>query len=711
MIDHYQRRGRDVPRKATQLSRPEFFQDENQISTQIAVFFVLAWLLPLQIIKWISGIALYIVLLLFLGSASASVPLSTEDENLAEMSLKDLMELEVFSAATLLPTEQSEAPGTVYSFSNKDFVKMGIRRLDDLLAYVPGFQLNQYRKRHRSVWARGLLDVYNDKMVLLVDGVRRQHVYYGHFSLGDNFPLEKIEKVEIILGPASSLYGSNAFAGIIAVTTKDFSEGQEITVSGEGGSNSRGKGTLMYNSESMQFFGSYLSQDAPFREDRKSFIGSETVQPLGEQYGNLFFKARPIEGLTISADYYRNDTPFLFIPPTQDAFVEEETLTLSAAYEAGNLEQGKIQANVYFTWDNATEFETVNPDGQLGYQEYQNSIIAGSTITGFKRLFDDHIFALGFNWMHTEATNMGFERRYHFSAGELDPPITGSLLSDPEVSNDDFAVYIQDVWRIIPDLELTLNGRYDYFEAFGGYFNYRTALVFTPGDHQTLKLMYGTGIRTPTFREYLKVLEGTDFVAPTLSPEQIQSVELAYAYQWQNANISLTLFRNEVKDYIHITPTPDGADEYFSNSENPWVLRGVEGLLRFKLFDDFDFRLSGSYLDPKEKNVGELPYLANWTTSFVLNYNFYATHHFGFSLVYNSYRKDTNTFPDDEADAFLLTNLFASGDFTKNISYSFGVDNLFDVRVFDPAADFGTQHNTERSEREIWGRLTLRFDL
>jgi len=223
--------------------------------------------------------------------------------------------------------------------------------------------------------------------------------------------------------------------------------------------------------------------------------------------------------------------------------------------------------------------------------------------------------------------------------------------------------------------------------------------------------MYGTGIRAPTFREYLKVLEGTDFVAPALSPERIQSVELAYTYQWQNANISLTLFRNEVKDYIHITPTPDGADEYFSNSENPWILRGVEGLLRFKLFDDLDFRLSGSYLDPKEQNEGKLPYLANWTTSFLLNYNFYATHHIGFSLLYNGYRKDTNTFPDDDPEAFLITNLFASGDFTKNLSYSFGIDNLFDVRVYDPAADFGSQHNTERSEREIWGRLTLRFDL
>ncbi|MFT5816407.1 MAG: outer membrane receptor for ferrienterochelin and colicins [Psychroserpens sp.] len=68
-------------------------------------------------------------------------------------------------------------------------------------------QLNQYRKRHQSVWAIGMLDRYNNKMVLMVDGVRFRHLYYGYFSLGDNFPLEKIEKVEVIMRPASSLYG------------------------------------------------------------------------------------------------------------------------------------------------------------------------------------------------------------------------------------------------------------------------------------------------------------------------------------------------------------------------------------------------------------------------------------------------------------------------------------------------------------------------
>jgi outer membrane receptor for ferrienterochelin and colicins len=636
---------------------------------------------------------------------------SPENEDFADMSLKELTEMEVFSsAASLLPIEPAKAPGTVYSFSREDFVRLGVRRLDDLLTYLPGFQLVQNRKRHRAIWARGMIDRYNDKYVLLVDGIRRQHVYYGNFSLGDNFPLEKIEKVEVILGPASSLYGANAYGGIISVTTRDFTKKQQIDATAEGAENDRGKGTLLYNSEKLQAFGSYLSQDAPFREDRKSFIGGDTVQPLDEDYANLFLKASPIKGLTVTADYYRNNTPFLFIPNTQNSFVDEDSLTLAALYEQGDVDRGKIQANFYYNWDMAKEHEIENQLGSLAYEEHQDAAMAGSTVVGFKRLFEDHIAALGFNWMHTEATDMDFERRFHFADGFLNPPKTGSLLSDPNVSNDDYAVFLQDVWSITPQLELTLGWRFDSFEQFGSHFNYRGALVYTPDHHQTVKLLYGTAIRTPTFREYLKVLENTDFVAPVPEPEDLETVELGYLYQWERSALNITLFHNEVKHSIHEVPTPDGKDEYFANSESHWHMNGVETLLQLKPLDDLELRLSGAYLNAEDAVAGNLPYLSAWTGNFTLNYRYLADHRLGFSLFLQSDRSDTNSFQEDNPNAFLIANLFGSGRISRNLSYAYGVDNVFDSRVYDPAADFGNQFNTERSGREIWGRIIWSFN-
>ncbi len=655
------------------------------------------------------GFKTLLATLLLAFAASAQSAAGMDEQYYSEMSLSELMDLEVFRAASLLPTRQAKAPGTVYSFTRDDFTRLGVRRVEDLLQFVPGIQLNQYRKRHRAVWMRGLLDRYNDKVVLLVDGIRRQHLYYGHFSLGDNLPLERVEKVEIIQGPASSLYGANAFAGIISITTRDFAQEQGLEASLELADNDRAKAAMLYNSPKLQLFGSALVQDAPYREDRKSFIGRDVLQPLDEEYTNFSLKAVPMEGLTLMLDYQKNETPFLFIPNTQDAFIDEQVLNLAASYEAGDLDSGKLEANFHYTKDETLEYEKEQVSRNLGYEERQNAVLAGTTITAFKRLFSDHVFALGFSWQHAEAKEMDYVRYFHFADGWLTPPESGQLLSEPGIVTDDFAFYLQDVWDITPELNLTLGARYDIFDRFDNHLNYRGALIYSPDERQTWKLMYGTAIRTPTQREYLKVMEGTAFVPPVPDPEEISSVELGYRYQWEQASLDITLFDNQVKNYIHEVPTPDGADEYFTNSNDKWNMRGAELLVRYSPTNRLKFRLGAAYLDAEQAGTGDLPYLASWNGSFNANYDYLSDHSIGLSLFYNGKREDTNGYPDDQPDAFLLANLTAFGKIDKHWSYSLGIDNLFDERVFDPAGDFGGQHNTERSEREIW--LRVRWDL
>ncbi len=638
-------------------------------------------------------------------SISVNASVKADSQAFSEMPLHELMDLDVFRAASMLPTKHVKAPGTVYSFTREDFTRLGVRRVEDLLQFVPGIQLNQYRKRHRTIWMRGLLDRYNDKVVLLVDGIRKRHLYYGHFSLGDSLPLERIEKVEIIQGPASSLYGANAFGGIISITTRDYAEEPGVEATLGIADNDRGRVSVLYNAPKFQAFGSILHQEAPFREDRKSFIGRDVLQPLDEEYANLSLKVSPLDGLTLMVDYQKNEVPFLFIPSSQDAFIDERFLSLAVLYETGDIDNGKLAANFYYTKDDTLEHEKEQVTQSLGYEERQNAVLAGATLTGFKRLFTDHVIALGFSWQYEDAKEMDYVRYFHFADGFLDPPESGQLLSDPGIVTNDYAVYLQDVWDITPELNLTLGARYDSFEKFDDHFNYRAALVYSPDEQQAWKLMYGTAIRTPSYREYLKVLEGTSFVPPVPEPEKINSLELGYNYQWQQASLGFTLFDNVVKGYIHEVHTPDDADEYFANSGGEWTMRGAELLLRYRPTGRLSLRLGAAYLKAEEQSTGELPYLAPWNGSFNLNYNYLDDHNIGLSLFYNDNRRDTNDDPGDQPDAFLLTNLYTYGSIDRNWSYELGIDNLFDKRVYDPAGDFGGQYNTERSEREIWLRI------
>ena len=647
---------------------------------------------------------LAISLLLLSSGTIPVISFAADDRDAAytELQLQDLMQLDVFRAASLLPTRHAKAPGTVYSFNRDDFDRLGVRRLDDLLQFVPGIQTNQYRKRHRNIWSRGLIDRFNEKMVLMVDGVRMQHLYYGSFSLGDNFPLEKVEKVEIIQGPASSLYGANAFGGIIAVTTRGFSDEPHTETTLEAGNNQRRKITAQHSNSKFQAFASYLGQDAPFRDDRLSFTGGSTLQPLNETYRNVQLKVKPFNGLSLIADYQQNDMPYLFIPNTQDGFVEERVLNVSMHYEAGVVDSGRIEATLSYTRDDTREIEKEQTTQSLGYVENQKSDIRGARITVFKRLFEEHVFALGATASQEAAKDMSYTRYYHYKNGFLSPPWKGNLLSDPNVNNRDYSVYLQDVWDVNPAVTLTLGARYDNFEAFGGYYNYRGALVYSPNEQDNWKLMYGTAIRTPSFREYLKVLEGTTFVAPVPNPERIHSLELGYNHQWSRANIGVTLFHNLIEDYIHEVPTPDKADEYFANSDENWVMYGAETLLRYRATDRLNMRLGASYLNASYEHSGKLPYLASWNSSLGLDYEYRSGHRMGLSLFYNSNRSDSNSYSDDNPGSFVLLNVFASGLFNKELKYRLGIDNLLDKRVYDPAGDFGSQYNTEKSEREIW---------
>jgi outer membrane receptor protein involved in Fe transport len=635
---------------------------------------------------------------------SEALSSSVAREQLVGMSLEQLMNVEVFTAATLIPTHTAKAPGTVYSFSQSDFRRYGVRRLDDLLQFVPGFQVNQYRKRHRSLWARGLQQRYNNKMVLLIDGVRQQHLYYGHFSLGEDLPLERIDKVEVILGAASSVHGANAFSGLISVTTRNFSEQAEAEMSFEIGSNDRAKITGLYNSPNLQVFASYLEQEAPFDENRLSFIGSETLQPLDEDYQSLQIKAQPYQGLNLSLGYRKSETPFVFIPSTQDAFVESEFISLSGSYKTGDLAKGLIELQAYYQQDDGREFEREQVTQTLGYEEFQDSVMSGISVNVFRQ-FSDHTLAVGMSAQYEEAKNTQFERRFSFSSGFLATPITGDLLSDPGVHHDDYALFVQDVWTPNDSIEVTLGVRYDDFSQFDEYINYRAALVYSPQPSHIWKLLYGTAIRTPNFREYLKVLEGTTFTAPIPEAESLKSIEVGYGYLGTQWDFNVTAYYNNYEDSIQEKPTPDHSDEYFDNEDGGLMAQGVELRLSYERGNNWDFTASASYIDSSSDEFSDLPYLASWSASLLVGYQWLSGHRIGLSAIYNDSRPDLNAIEQDKAESFVVANIFGSGSLSSTLAYEFGVDNLLDEIIYDPAADFGGQYNNEKTRRQVWLKL------
>ena len=151
----------------------------------------------------------------------------SDSTDVFDLSLEELLSYEVESATKSKTTVQ-KAPSVIRLFTKEDIANYGFVTLQDVLNTVPGMQIQEYRAGHQLVWTRGVQARYNNKVLLLIDGVPMRDSYYGNFLIDEMVPIESIEKIEVLNGPGSVLYGANSFSGVISITTK--TEGRSVGI-------------------------------------------------------------------------------------------------------------------------------------------------------------------------------------------------------------------------------------------------------------------------------------------------------------------------------------------------------------------------------------------------------------------------------------------------------------------------------------------------
>ncbi len=152
-----------------------------------------------------------------------------EAEDLFEMSLEELMEVQV-SVASRKESTQRESPGIVTIITRDEIQKSGARDLVDILRLVPGFHVGfdtvgAFGVAVRGIWAN------EGKVLVLMDGVPLNDEMYGTFQYGHHIPVDIIERIEIMRGPGSAMYGESAELGVIKITTIRPQKKDDILVS------------------------------------------------------------------------------------------------------------------------------------------------------------------------------------------------------------------------------------------------------------------------------------------------------------------------------------------------------------------------------------------------------------------------------------------------------------------------------------------------
>lgn len=497
----------------------------------------------------------------------AAATSASAQSTLPDLSIEDLMRLDagqVFGASERLQPV-TEAPASVSFITAEEIARHGYRTLADILRGVRGMYVTDDRN-FSLIGTRGFAKPgdYNSRVLLLINGHRVNDNVFGQAEIGAEFGLDPamFERVEIIRGPASSLYGDSAFFAVINVITKSGASLGGGTVTLEAGTLGTqlaraSVGHAFANGVDLALSGTVESSDGVRRLYFPAFDTPATNNGVAEGldgeavrqfYGRLEFKS-----LTMTAAYgtRRRDVPTasfgtLFNEQEWREQTTDRHTLLDAEYERSFNGTGVTVRGAYdrFTYDGTYPFAGATPDA--GTMVGHNNVVGSRWTAGLG-------LTRAFQGRHTVRAGAEFidNLRQDQMSRIVDPPIE---LADLPRSSLQHAVYLQDEFRVSRWLLVNAGLRYDGYEEFKRV-TPRTALIVMPSSTQSLKYLYGSAFRAPNAYELNTIYFGDRVQA--LDPEAIGTHELVwerYTNDWLRTAVSAYWYRAD--RLITVVPDP-----------------------------------------------------------------------------------------------------------------------------------------------------------
>ncbi len=199
---------------------------------------------------------------------------SLSAEALKKLSIEELMNLQVTSVSKR-PERLSQTASAIQVITQEDIRRSGASSLGEALRLASNLQVAQVDSRQWAISARGFNSTTANKLLVLIDGrTVYTPLFSGVFWDVQEVPLADVDRIEVISGPGATLWGANAVNGVINVITKDAKDTQGLLLSGGGGTEQRGFGTVRY--------GGALGSTARARIYGRGFGRDATALPSGQ---------------------------------------------------------------------------------------------------------------------------------------------------------------------------------------------------------------------------------------------------------------------------------------------------------------------------------------------------------------------------------------------------------------------------------------------
>ncbi len=653
------------------------------------------------------------------SACGTTAELTTGAENLGDLDLAELMQLKVetVTVASKFAQRVTDAPASISVITAEEIRRYGYRTLADILRSVRGFYVS-YDRNYHFLGVRGFSRPgdYNTRVLVMVNGQRLNDAVYNQGSIGTDMPVDVdlIERVEVIRGPSSSIYGTNALLGVINVITRTGREVDGLEAAAAVGSFDAAKGRLSFGRE-LGDGGSFLLSATwdesdgddhlyyPEYDDPASNFG--VAEDLDGDRAERLFTSATWRGLTLQGIYSRRekDVPTgvyetLFNDPRHETTDEYRLLDLK--YE--RTLTGGLQLMARGNFSNYL-FDADYPyaDGEGSYlnRDEVESRIWGGEVQVAKTLFDRHLLT------------MGGEVRYNDRQEQRNYNVGSELYLDDSQTSTVWALYLQDEIRLLDNLTLSAGIRYDHYDTFGSTSNPRFAVIYAPTETTSVKLLYGEAFRAPNTYE-LYYQDGYAINAnPDLDPETIASWEVIFDHSLgSHLRYSLAAFHYQIDDLISQEPDPVDPNTFsrFANLESV-TSYGFECEIEGKWQGGLQTRASYTYAHAEDdathqRLVNSPRHLAKVNLRVPLLAERLQA---GVEVLYTGARK---TLQGNEVDDFIQTSLtlFSHG-LMEGLDLSASVYNLFDKSYQDPATLDHVQDSIVQDGRTFRVTASYRF--
>jgi iron complex outermembrane receptor protein len=656
-------------------------------------------------------------------SAAGGNPGSGGSPDLTEMSLESLMNVSVYSASKY-EQKATEAPSSVSVVTADEIRKYGYRTLADILKNLRSFYVS-YDRNYSFIGVRGFAPPgdFNTRLLLLVDGHRINDGIFDTAAVGTEFILDVdlIDRVEVIRGPSSSLYGSNAFFGVINVITRRGKDLKGIEVSGEAASQEAFKGRATYGNRfdsglEVLFSGSVFrseGRDLFFPEFNDPSTNNGIAEKKDGDKFHSFFSTLAWRDFTLQAAYVSREKTI----PTGSygtVFNDPRNRTVDDRYYADLKydhsfdDRTNFSGRVFYDWygyrgdyvfsDNA--INTVPPYNYVNKDDTRNSWWGGEA-------------KLTRRMLETHRLTIGVEYRDYFRQDQknFDTDPFSTRLDDTR-STRVGAFYLQDEFEIAKGLILNAGVRYDHYSTFGGTTNPRVALIYNPRPKTTLKLLYGKAFRAPNVFEMFYTDGGfTQKTNPSLHPEKIETVEGVVEQSiGDHLRLLVAGYSYKITDLItQETDNTDPLNPLLVYNNTPAVhARGMETELNGRWANGLEGRVGYTYQETKDDHGGRLVNSPRHLAKLNLIAPLLADKVFaGGETQYVSKR---TSLQGATAHAYYAVNLTLFGrDLVRGLDGSAGVYNLFDYRYGDPTGNKTPEDILPLDGRSFRAKLTYRF--